>query len=155
MVAFPPSAFQLQAPGRPSSAARRSDDANPAIVGLWIANYYSGRHLYDQGLDQWHADGTEILIDNLLPQPASGTGSACLGVYRKIGPRTYSLKHAFWIFDSTGNLVGHGLYLEKITVDPGGDTYSGSFTFETYDLSGNQTFTATGTVMAQRITADD
>jgi hypothetical protein len=99
--------------------------------------------------------GESAIGKNSLPQPANGTGSACLGVYKKVGRRAYSLKHPFWIFDSTGNLAGTGLYLEEIAVDPGGNNYSGRFTFETYDLSGNQTFKATGTVMAQRITLDD
>lgn len=155
MVAFPASAFHVHGPAQPASVARQTGNANPAIVGLWIATFYSGGQVFDQGFDQWHQDGTEILIDNSLPQPANGTGSACLGVYVKTGPRAYSLKHPFWIFDTTGNLAGNGLYLEQITVDPGGNNYRGTFTFETYDLSGNQTFKATGSVMAQRITVDD
>lgn len=47
------------------------------------------------------------------------------------------------------------MYSDHVTVDMSGSAYNGTFTFTTYDLSGNQTFQATGRVAAQRITVDD
>lgn len=117
IVGVPASVFGVPAPEQPSSVAHRRHSANPTIVGLWLATFTSGGQVFGQGFDQWHQDGTEILIDNSLSQPANGTGSACLGVYKQIGPRTYSLKHPFWIFDSTGNLAGTGVYTQQVTVD--------------------------------------
>jgi hypothetical protein len=64
------------------------------------------------------------------------------------------LKHPFWSFDANGNLAGTGLILEQVTVAKTGNSYSGSFTFITYDLSGNVTAQVTGDMKAERITAD-
>jgi hypothetical protein len=129
-IAGPPAVALF--PTRPS--ARHKND-NGSIVGLWMATFYSGGQVFDQGFDQWHSDGTEILIDNSPPQPPNGTGSACLGIYQQTDSQTYSLKHPFWIMDSTGKLVGSGLYLENVTVDATGNKYSGTFKFLTYDLN--------------------
>jgi len=152
-----PATSQFQTSGliRPSSPSRTAKgDGKVSIVGLWTATFTSGGQVFDQGFDQWHSDGTEILNDIAPPQPANGAGTVCLGVYKQTGPRTYKLRHPFWSFDSTATLVGSGVILENVTVDPSGVTYSGSFTFFLYDLSGNLIFEADGTIQAQRMTAD-
>jgi hypothetical protein len=110
--------------------------------------------VFDEGYDQWHSDGTEILNDTAPPQPANGAGTICLGVYKKTGPRTYTIKHPFWSFDATGTLVGTGVILEVVTLDRSGNSYTGSFEFITYDLQGNVTSDTTGELKAERITVD-
>src|SRR5438132_8523437 len=40
------------------------------IVGLWDVKFISDNQLFDEGFDQYHSDGTEILND--IPPPASG-----------------------------------------------------------------------------------
>lgn len=129
------------------------DDANESIVGLWRVSFISDL-FPDEGFDQFHSDGTEILNDTAPPQPANGAGTICLGVFKKIGPRTYKLKHPFWIFDASGKFAGSGVFLEEIVVHKGGKTYGGSFTVITYDANGSQNFEATGELKAERITAD-
>ena len=42
--------------------------------------------------------------------------------------------------------------LEKITLDPDGDSYTGSFSLQAYDPSGNPTVLFTGSLKAKRIT---
>src|SRR5437870_892905 len=74
---------------------------------------------FDEGFDAWQSGGTEILNDTLPPQPANGGGTVCLGVYKKIGPRTYKLKHPFWSFDANANLAGSGVLGEIVTLDAG------------------------------------
>lgn len=146
--------FQAQMPMQTPSIANGNKPANTSIVGLWIATFYSGGQVFDQGFDQWHSDGTEILNDTAPPQPANGAGTVCLGVFEKTGPRTYKLRHPFWSFDANANLVGTGVILEQVTVDQSGNSYSGPFTFLQYDLSGNLIYEAQGTIAAQRITVD-
>lgn len=148
-----PHAFQTQtlAPGA-LLGAKEDDDAS--IVGFWHVLFVSGGQVFDEGYDQWHSDGTEILNDTAPPQPANGTGTICLGVYKKTGPRTYKSKHPFWSFDATGTLVGTGVILETVTVGQSGDHYTGSFEFITYDLKGNTTSDTKGELKAERITVD-
>lgn len=138
----------------PASGTERQADSGATVVGLWNVTFSSGGQVFDQGFDQWHSDGTEILNDNAPPAPPNGTGNLCLGVYKKTGSQTYKLRHPFWIMDANGNLAGSGFYLEKITVASDGNTYSGTFDFQEFDLNGMQIFEATGTIAADRITAD-
>jgi hypothetical protein len=152
-LAWPESKF-LQDQGNTASASAENAKEEGSIVGLWHVFYVSGGQPFDEGFDQWHSDGTEILNDTAPPQPANGAGTICLGVYKKIAPATYKLRHPFWSFDANGNLVGSGVILETVTVDAGGDNYHGTFTFDAFDLSGNLTFEATGDVSAKRITVD-
>jgi hypothetical protein len=147
-----PHAFQTQALPQEVLGANEDDDAS--IVGFWHVLLVSGGQPFDEGFDQWHSDGTEILNDTAPPQPANGAGTICLGVYKKTGPRTYKLKHPFWSFDATGTLVGTGIILETVTVDQSGDHYTGSFEFITYDLKGNVTSDTKGELKAERITVD-
>ena len=136
--------------GQPSSI-RPNDNRSAPIVGLWNATFYTGGQVFDQGIDQWHSDGTEILNDIAAPQPANGSGTVCLGVFKKTGARSVRLRHPFFSFDSNGNLAATGAILEDLTVALGGNTYSGSFSYLVYDLSGNLIFSTNGDIVAQRI----
>jgi hypothetical protein len=120
-----------------------------SIVGLWNATFTSGGQIADQGFDQWNSDGTEILNDT--PPPA--TGNVCLGVWTKSG-ETFKLKHPSWTFDAAGNLTGTAIIREKITLDPKGQSYKGTFTVDAFDLQGHAVFHLAGDVKAQRITVD-
>jgi hypothetical protein len=128
-----------------------TEDANDSIVGLWHVRFLSGGLLYDEGFDQWHSDGSEILNDNGVP-PAQG--NVCLGVWKKVGSRTFKLKHPAWNWDANGNLVGTLIIRESVTLDADGDSYQGTFTFDFYDLNGNLTSEVKGDLNAKRITVD-
>ena len=127
---------------------------NVSIVGLWAVTFNSKGQVFDQGYDQWHSGGTEILNDIAPPEPANGSGAFCLGVYKKTGPRSFKLVHPAFAFDANGNLAAHILLLENVTVDRNGKSYRGTFSFLQYDLSGNLIFQADGDLLAERITAD-
>jgi hypothetical protein len=141
---------QSQAPSEAapaSSATSESGSARTSIVGLWHVRFSSGGQLTDQGIDAWHSDGIEVLNDTNPPH-------FCLGVWERTGPRSYKLNHVFWSFDSSDKLIGSGVIKETVVVDRGGQTLSGSFTVDRFDLSGNNIFHATREVTGQRITAD-
>jgi len=121
-----------------------------SIVGLWETTFTSDGQVVDQGFDLWNSDGTEVLNDD----PAPATGNVCLGVYVKSGPATYKLKHPSWTFDANGNLTGTAIIREQVTVEPGGNTYKGTFTIDLYDVPGNHLAQFTGTISAQRMTVD-
>jgi hypothetical protein len=150
-----PQTFQTQTLAREAFPTIWEDEDNDvSIVGFWHVLFISGGQVFDEGYDQWHSDWTEILNDTAPPQPANGTGTICLGVYKKTGPRTYKSKHPFWSFDATGTLVGTGVILETLLVDRSGNHYTGSFEWITYDLKGNVTSDIKGDLKAERITVD-
>jgi hypothetical protein len=149
-----PPASQAEAHAKEASSEHDEDD-DVSIVGFWHVLFLtSGDITFDEGFDQWHGDGLEILNDNAPPAPANGTGNVCLGVYKKTGPRTYKSKHPAWIFDATGTLVGTTVILETLIVDRSGNHYSGSFEWINYDLKGKVTLDVTGELKADRITVD-
>jgi hypothetical protein len=148
-----PHTFQTQALAQETSPTSQEGN-DPSIVGFWHVLFISGGQTFDEGFDQWHSDWTEILNDTAPPQPANGTGTICLGVYKKTGPGTYKSKHPFWSFDATGTLIGTGVILETLILDRSGNHYTGSFEWITYDLKGNVTSDTKGELRAERITVD-
>ena len=144
-------------------SARQAEDPRataPSIVGLWHTVFlvdpkggYStaGPNVFDEGFDAWHADGTETLND-ISPPP---TGNVCIGVWTQTGPLTYVLKHPTWGYDEDNiNVVGVGTITEQITLDPSGNSYSGTVTIVGVDLTGANVFQASATIVAERIVAD-
>ena len=149
-----------------------SSDNKPSIVGMWHFTFASdGNNVapffipdgapLDDGYAQWHSDGTEIM--NSFRDPA--TGNFCLGVWEAEGGRTYKLNHFALSWDNTGKFcvpepgapscfVGRANIREEVTVDPHGQTYSGTVTIDQYGTSGQLLFRLRGLVSAQRITAD-
>jgi hypothetical protein len=168
-----PMSWQLQ-PGasRPSLVlAAFDDDRNePSIVGMWHVLFtaqtqngqeipVTGGVLIDNSMVVWHPDGTEIMNSSRSAQD----GNFCLGVWKQTGPRAYFLNHIPWqgnVFDPTvpPDTIGapqDGAQLtEKITLNPDGNSYSGSFTLKAYDSSGNIYTWFTGTLAAKRVTPD-
>ena len=127
-------------------------DPAPSIVGLWNVQFLAGGQVVDAGFDVWNMDGTETLNDTSAPS----SGNVCLGVWSKTGPMTYKLKHPSWIYDDAGvNVIGVVMIREQITLSPNGKTYSGDLVIDAYDLSGNLLQHNVGTIVGQRITADD
>jgi hypothetical protein len=122
------------------------------IVGLWDVKFIADNQVVDEGFDQYHSDGTEILNDT--PPPAAG--NVCLGVYENTGPRTLKLKHPSWLYDPTNTFViGRVTILERITLDRGGRSFTGTFTLQFTDLSGNSSAPdLTGQLRGDRITPD-
>jgi hypothetical protein len=131
------------------------ESSNNSIVGLWNTTFLLGKGpaIWDQGFEQWHSDGTELNVDNAVPP---SLGNVCVGVYKQTGPRTYKLRHVTWNWDLSGNLTGTFLLLMTVTVDPRGDTFTGSYVSDSFDLNGQviPALHADGVVSGQRITVD-
>jgi len=132
-VTFPASfAAMAERPAQEVGGPQTGDD--PTIVGLWDVKFISEGQVVDEGFDQYHSDGTEILNDT--PPPA--TGNVCLGVFARTGARSIKLRHPSWIFDPTNTFViGRATILEQITVERNGKSYKGTFTIQFRDMSGN------------------
>ncbi len=133
----------------PSPNAQSNADIS-SITGLWHIQFLSGGQVVDEGFDQYHADGNEILNDT--PPPAAG--NICLGVWSKTGARSLKLKHPSWIYDPTNTFViGTATILENVTIDHTGNSFTGTFTVQLRDLDGNPLGDdLTGQIQAERIT---
>jgi hypothetical protein len=145
---------------RPASLQLVSgDDSDRApIVGLWKFAFVSEGNpgitdgtVLDAGYATWHSDGTEIMNSGRAPM----TGSFCMGVWRKTKNSVYKLNHFALSWDPTGTtLIGPANIREKVVVGQGNKSYSGTFTLDQYDTSGNLLVHLGGNVSAERITAD-
>lgn len=136
-----------------AQAATPKDQTTPfSMVGMWMTTFISNGEVVDAGFDVWHSDGTQILND--FPPPV--TGAVCIGIWQQTGPVTYELKHPAWAFDPETNstLVGITYILEKVTLDPSGNSYSGTASLEGYDLDGNHVYHQDAEVKGERINAD-
>jgi hypothetical protein len=145
-------AYQALPQARLFTQELKKADSSPAggsMVGLWKVAFVSSGFVVDQAFDAWHSDGTETLNDT--PPPSSG--NVCLGVWSQKG-NIYKLNHPSWTFDGNGNLTGTAVIREQVTVDSHGNSFSGTFTVDVYDLSNNLLYHLSGTVSGDRITAE-
>ena len=162
-----PMAWQPQSRGAQPTLLRTAFDADDegSIVGMWhvllTAHTMNGQAIpntvIDNSLAVWHRDGTEIM-NSLRP---AQDGNFCLGVWKRTGQRSYLLNHIPWggnVFDPTAPPDAIGApqagvqILENVTLSADGDSYSGTFTLQAYDTSGNVYASFSGTVSAKRVT---
>ena len=125
---LPQPQIQISGAGATVSAAAANGVADISIVGLWDTQWQQlspgPAAFFDEGYDQFHSDGTEVLNDI----PAPSTGNICLGVFLQTGRLSYDLHHVFWTFDGSGNLIGRGEWDSKITLAKSGASYNGTWT---------------------------
>jgi hypothetical protein len=119
-----------------SVSAHQAQPEGASIVGMWSFQFVTKNSppipdgtVIDAGYAQWHSDGTEIT--NSSRPPASG--NFCLGVWKKTGPSTYKLNHRGLSWDPiTQTFIGPAIIQEEVTVDHGGDSFSGKFTIDQF-----------------------
>jgi len=170
-----PSSFQLRSGSARVVLASMGDqdgDAYPggaSIVGMWhvtFTSHGSGSDLpdgtpVDNALVVWHGDNTEIMNSYRPPQD----GDFCMGVWKQTGRYTYKLNHFAWFsnaYDPTnplswseiGPAQGPTHIVEEVTLSPDGAHYSGTFTLDAYDTSGNPGVHIVGVLSGTRITMD-
>jgi hypothetical protein len=165
-----PISEQLNGGARPPlvRTALEDDFPSPSIVGMWHVVFTAftsngapvpGGVVIDNSVVLWHPDGTEIMNSSRSAQD----GNFCLGIWKQTGPRSYVLNHIPWqgnVFDPSvpADTVGPpqdgAQLLEKITLNPDGNAYSGTFILTAYTSSGTVYQTFTGMLSAKRITVD-
>ena len=143
---------------RPASFLLVSDQSyDDPIVGFWKVTFVAKGNAgipdgtpIDAGYAQWHGDNTEILNSSRPP----ATSNFCLGVWKNVGRSHYKLNHFGLSSNLDGTMVGPANIREEVTLGRGGSTYTGSFTIDQFDVSGNLLAHITGQVAATRITVD-
>jgi hypothetical protein len=149
----------MQALMHPGVAGNNSQaggfDNSSSIVGMWTVTFLvgNGPDVYDMGLEQWHADGTEITMDVAVPPAA---GNICLGVWERVGPRSVRLHHLGWNWDTSVTPAAlAGVFVLDMTVTLGrdGDAFTGKYVTDSYDNDGHiiPAFHGEGIVRARRI----
>jgi len=148
----------------PASLLLTSDDADN-IVGMWHVTFTAEGNdggppdntPIDNSIVTWHSDGTEIMNSG---RPAQD-GQFCMGVWKKTGRLKYKVNHFAWAGNDTtnapsgvGNPAGPTHIVEEVTLSPDGKHYTGTFTLDAYDTSGNVTAHIIGVIRATRITMD-
>lgn len=133
-------------------------ESEPSMIGLWHEVFLAkgngpggppdGTEV-DNGLSEWHSDGTEETLDSRPPV----TGDVCMGVWKLVSARHYTLNHfgiAFESADSTSPL-GYANIRQTIVVSKDGKTFSGTFSIRQYDSSGNVLVDIMGDIYGTRI----
>ena len=121
----------------------------PSIVGMWSVHYVSttgGPEVFT--FDQFHSDGLEFEAANLTP------GALCQGTYKQARDGSYHDHHLAWTFDSTGAPSGYWDENMVITLSADGQSYSGTFAQDFYDVDGNFLFENDGTMTATRVNVE-
>src|SRR5262245_16361598 len=144
---------------QPTAATQAADQsaAGHQIVGMWAteftANTPQGPKLWDQGFELFHADGTEVALDNAVPP---SLGNVCVGVWKSVGPKTIKMRHLAFNWNPDGTVAGTFLLLLTATVNQDGRSYDGTFESDSFDVDGKviPDFHAVGTVKGTRITVD-
>ncbi|MBA3607422.1 MAG: hypothetical protein M3429_01100 [Verrucomicrobiota bacterium] len=116
-----------------------------SIVGIWRV-VYSGDLVFES-FDQFHSDGLEIEVSNIL-------GVSCQGVFKQRADGTVKLFHTGWNFDANGALIGYFNQNQRLTVSTNGQNYDGTWVLQNYDVNGNQLDQQTGTVHATRLSVN-
>ncbi len=152
---------KVSAPRLEGASSEQRGSSGASIAGLWKIQLISEGNtshnpsipdgaLIDFGYTQWHSDGTEIQNSAGVPG-----GGFCLGVWGQTGFLTFELNHFPIAFDATTGAVANYINIrEQVTLSPSGDSYTGTFTEDVYDIRGTQVDQIAGTVTATRITVD-
>jgi len=138
-----------------------------SIVGFWhvifTAQTSNGQAIPDTMIDNalsvWHSDKTEIMNSIRPPQD----GNFCLGVWERTGRMKYVLNHYAWFSNQfpndppvpIGPPSGPTHFVERVTLSPDGNQFTGTFTLDAFDATGKtivQSFT--GAITGTRITVN-
>ena len=135
----------------------RDEASTEPIVGMWKVSFVAtgpdgGQIEVDHGYSVWHSDHTEILNSARPPTRQN----FCLGVWKKVGGRSYRLNHFALDFADGVHQSGIVQITEEVTVEWSGKTFEGKFTIAPFDLNGVAIPGAavTGIITGRRVTVN-
>jgi hypothetical protein len=150
----------LQNPAETGSLVLASEDeSDEPIVGFWKVKFIAKGNagipdgtVIDNAFAEWHSDGTEIMNSSRPPD----TSSFCLGVWKKVASSKYKLNHFAISWDENNHVspIGPANIRETVHISADGETFTGSFTIDQYDQSGNHLAHVQGQLAGKRIQVD-
>jgi hypothetical protein len=155
-----PQAWDGRSETAPNLLRTSEDGGGPSMVGLWHVLFIAEGNgpglppdgtTVDNGLSEWHSDGTEETLDSRPP----ATGDVCLGVWAQDGERHYKLNHFGIGFNPSvdpNNPMGYARIQQDIILNPDGKTFTGTFSITQYDASGNVVVQIKGDLLGTRVT---
>ena len=140
----PTGAAKLARPGTAPTVSAAAQGAGSSgggpIVGQWqvLMTAFPGTNnefIFDFGFQQFHADGTELMISGGVPP---SIGNVCIGVWERGAGGAIRLRHMTWNFVG-GEVLGDlpsGYFLLDVTLRPNsqGSAYEGTWKAASYDL---------------------
>jgi hypothetical protein len=128
---------------------------NDPVVGFWKVKLTAkdtpgipDGTVLDDGFQQWHSDGTEIMNSSRVP----ATGNFCMGVWKKTGTSKYRLNHFGLSWDLSNTYIGPANIRSNIVLSNDGNRFSGTFTIDQYDTNGNVLAHLQGQIVGKRVT---
>ena len=128
------------APALAMAAQNAGNSGSGAIVGQWqvLMTAFPGTNdefVFDFGFQQFHADGTELMISGGVPPTI---GNVCIGVWERDAGGQIRLRHMTWNWagnEVLGDLPTGYFWLE-VTLRPNsqGTAYTGTWKAASYDL---------------------
>ena len=152
---FLTSAARLAAPSA-AGAANDGDVVAASLVGLWNSEFLLGEgpDLFDQSFQQFHSDGTEMMLSRGLPP---SLGNVCVGVWTRTAPGTFKLRHMAWNWDADGHFISIFDMEVRITLDRRGNRFTGTWSSDNLNPTTGEPIAGEhfeGVVRGTRITAD-
>jgi len=154
-LAAPRAQFDGQGSAQTTHGGKDTQYGHQTITGMWLAEFYKGSstELWNQGFQLFHADGTEVSVDNAVPP---SLGNVCVGVWKHAGARTIKLRHLTWNWNADGTLAGTFQLEVTLRLNRHGDAYAGTYVSDSFDLAHNviPELHAEGVVKGTRIKVD-
>jgi hypothetical protein len=147
----------LAALGSPTTAFAKNtnDDQGPEGSWLYTATITNpGPPFTELGLETYAAGGGYVGIDQLSFTPGS-LATPGHGSWKNTGKRTFLLTFLNLTYDAAGTPQGTSKVRQVATLSEDGNAYSGSGSFDGFDVSGNVIFSGTFTITAVRIAVEE
>lgn len=124
---------------------------NFTVIGQGNGTLQFDGKVVDQGLQQYHDDGTEM--SNASTQNPA-TQNYCLGTWEQTGPYAYKLNHFAYLYDGTPANKVNGLVRvrQNVVLSRDGNEINGTEITELYTLDRNLMLTIKGVLSGKRIT---
>ena len=128
------------APALAAAAQSGASNGGGPIVGQWqvvmtASPGTAGEFIFDFGFQQFHADGTELMISGGVPPTI---GNVCIGAWERRAGGVVQLRHMTWNWAGNEVLgdVPTGYFLLDVTLRPNsqGTAYEGTWKTASFDL---------------------
>jgi hypothetical protein len=141
----------LNCRSQPAPAGSR-DTVAADLVGQWRARlqFTSGAFAPIEDLEFMYVFNQGGTMTESSNYDASPPVPPAYGIWRKLGPNEFEAKYEFYVTkppEAFGQIAkgggwapaGRGVFVERITLSPGGESFTSKITYEQFDTAGKPT----------------